>query len=184
MNKQALYEWMHTNVEVYGNKGHGKGYEYLCNPYESICDVGGGFTTFALDTKCPYKTVTDISIIPMETQNKRGVAFWNCAAHQLNFKSDSIDIVTCFDVLEHIEPQFLDMSIANIFRIAKYKVLISVGYNETTKTINGEVYKLHEIVESFKWWKDKISQYGKIISENKERKSFFFECETLIKIKE
>ena len=167
MDKRQLYEWMHKHQPDYGNANHGKGSERWCKGFASVLDVGGGFTSFACDLGIERAAVVDISELPRQTQEARGVEFRRCAAHELPFADSAFELVTAFDVLEHVEPELLDASIASIFRVASRRVIISVGTRETHKVIDGLSYKLHETVESKAWWLRKLSKFGEILRADK-----------------
>lgn len=48
-------------------------------------------------------------------------------AHQLPFSDQEFDMVSSFDVLEHLIEQDVDQSIAEIFRVAGHRVLVSAA---------------------------------------------------------
>ncbi len=68
------------------------------------------------------------------------------------------DFVVCIDVLEHIEPDYLDTVLEDLARCT-----LGVGYLVicTTKSIKTlpDGRNTHLIVQDEVWWRDKISQY-------------------------
>lgn len=63
----------------------------------------------------------------------------------------NFDMITCTDVLEHIEPEFLDETINYIYQHIK-----KIGFF----VINFRPERMHLIVESSAWWIGKISQWN------------------------
>jgi len=68
------------------------------------------------------------------------------------------DLVVCVDVLEHIEPEYLDSVLKDIKRC-----ILKVGYlvifaKPATKTLP-DGRNTHLIVEGKEWWKKRLSQY-------------------------
>jgi len=69
---------------------------------------------------------------------------------------DPADIVACFDVLEHIEPECIDDVIDHMFSKAKMGVILIVATRKAKKFYsNGE--NAHLIVEDVYWWLNMLS---------------------------
>jgi 2-polyprenyl-3-methyl-5-hydroxy-6-metoxy-1,4-benzoquinol methylase len=72
---------------------------------------------------------------------------------------DNVDLVVCTDVIEHVEPEFLDEVLAHIKRISKAAFIV-IACRKGNKTLP-DGRPAHLIVESPDWWKKKMQQHGK-----------------------
>jgi len=69
------------------------------------------------------------------------------------------DLVTCCDVLEHIEPERLDRVLAHIRSLARKAVFFVVATRPANKLLpNGE--NAHLIIESAEWWEARVLTAG------------------------
>jgi hypothetical protein len=69
------------------------------------------------------------------------------------------DMVTCCDVLEHIEPDKLDTVLRHIRLLARKVVFLVIATRPANKLLpNGQ--NAHLIIESKDWWSDRIAQAG------------------------
>lgn len=81
----------------------------------------------------------------------------------LNMPKNEFDLVTCYDVLEHMkDKEALNRAIDNIWNMANKYVLISVP---TLGDPNLDLDKTHCIRESILWWKNQLAEKGFIIEE-------------------
>jgi len=78
--------------------------------------------------------------------------------HDLRFKDNSRDLVTCLDVLEHILPEDTDKAISELTRVSSNIVFVSVN-NQPSKTPGGD---LHINKRPYQEWRDLLSQYGTV----------------------
>lgn len=70
-------------------------------------------------------------------------------------KTDQYDLVTCTDVLEHIEPDKLDNVLKHLFQIA-YKGAFLVIANRLSNKIMKDGRNSHLIIEPDVWWINRI----------------------------
>jgi len=70
----------------------------------------------------------------------------------------TFDLVTCTDVLEHIEPEFLSNTLHHLFSYA-YKALYIVVARKLSNKQLGDGRNTHLIVQDHKEWKKLIKQY-------------------------
>jgi len=69
------------------------------------------------------------------------------------------DIVACFDVLEHIEPEYLDAVLSHISDLArKAAILVIATHPDRSKNLP-DGSNPHRIVESPEWWVAKLGEY-------------------------
>jgi len=62
------------------------------------------------------------------------------------------DVVTCFEVIEHIEPEYTDILLNNITQLSDVLVISICCYGPTTK--------VHPNVKTFPFWEEKFKQLG------------------------
>lgn len=73
--------------------------------------------------------------------------------------ANTFDFVYCCDVLEHIPPQFTMLSIANLLRVSRYGLFLSISLVPDNFGIwVGE--QLHNTVQPFTWWRDSLRELG------------------------
>jgi len=68
------------------------------------------------------------------------------------------DLVTVIDVLEHIEPKYLDITLDDIARCTKLVAFFIVYPNASVKTLP-DGRNTHLIQEDRQWWTKKLSEY-------------------------
>jgi len=72
--------------------------------------------------------------------------------------SGSFDLVTCTDVLEHIEPEYLHNVLHHLFSYVRKALYIIIARKLSNKQL-GDGRNTHLIVQSHKEWKKLIKQY-------------------------
>lgn len=151
------YLWIYgeSGSRSYGKRNHGRGaYDLIldANP-ASLLDVGcgkghlvewakeRGIVAVGLDFASGYGVQADLLNMP--------------------FEDNSFSIVTSFDVLEHIEPENLRQALNEMYRVAKFGWILSIGYGPSRiKTPDGFM-QLHMITTKDKsWWAKIIAEYG------------------------
>ncbi len=68
------------------------------------------------------------------------------------------DLVTCTDVLEHVEPDKLDAVLSHIFELARVAAYIAI-FNGPAKAVLPDGRNAHLIIESPHWWMERLSHY-------------------------
>ena len=71
---------------------------------------------------------------------------------------EEFDLLTCLDVMEHIEKKYVNNIIQNFSRISNYAVLSIANHSDI---LNG--VELHLIQEDMSFWKPLLENYFKII---------------------
>lgn len=76
-------------------------------------------------------------------------------------EDNSYDVVTCFEVLEHIPEQYVDKVISELYRVAKKYVVVIVAVKGWPNPPSDEVDLdvTHHTMKSIDWWNDKFSKY-------------------------
>lgn len=86
------------------------------------------------------------------------------------------DIVVCTDVLEHIEPEFIDNVIANLRRLTKLVGFFTVSIDKATKTLP-DGRNAHLIIEEPIWWLNKIYHHFDVLNFVRQQ------CEIILLVK-
>lgn len=81
------------------------------------------------------------------------------AAQQLHDEDNSFDLVTCFDVLEHIPEKDVPQVLSEMLRVSKQWLIIRV----VTKELPNDVDANHAIIREKDWWIEKIKEAGGIV---------------------
>lgn len=161
MHERDIYEYIYNNPNRYGGYGksnHGKdSYKIIdkkISNVRSILDVGCGFNDFlkkyndsgidyfkliGADIACPgADIISDIVNLP--------------------FSNKVFDLVTSFDVLEHIDPSRIKKSLAELSRVSK-KFIFSISYVPAKINVPF-VPNIHKTIWEEKKWTDIIGEYA------------------------
>ena len=154
------------NSPIYGRTGHGNGAIELAEGCSSVLDIGAGYTDYAAAVRDQFHmeraVVTDISSAPYYEQSSRGVTFIESSIPPLPFEEDEFELVTAFDVLEHIPSDDLDDAIWEMFRVASRRVIVSVGVGSSKHEVDGENVELHETIKPLDWWMAKLTLFAPV----------------------
>jgi hypothetical protein len=74
------------------------------------------------------------------------------------------DLVTAFDVMEHLLPSCIHHALREMKRISN-SFIFKIDYHQSIKIVMGST--LHPTVKPKKWWKEQISEYCSSIDESK-----------------
>jgi hypothetical protein len=86
------------------------------------------------------------------------------------------DIVTCFDVLEHVEEQCVENTLKYIAAKARYVAVFSVALEEAGKTLP-DGRNAHITLRSAQWWHKKVSQYFVVVEAVVDENSVYLACQ-------
>lgn len=97
-----------------------------------------------------------------------GIDFVNPAAdipasmHAVPLASDIADVVTSFDALEHLLPDDVDSTLAEMQRISRPSghFMFSICTKPSRILVDGE--NLHPTVQPLEWWLDCIARVGRV----------------------
>ena len=160
------YLWIYgSGNRSYGKRNHGfNAYDIILsmNP-KTLLDVGCGKGLLV-----EWAKKQGVEAIGLDFASGYGVQ-----ADLLNmpFEDNAFDIVTAFDVLEHLRPEDLTKGLDEISRVARKWMLFSIGYGPSKiKTPDG-CMSLHPISTRDKsWWTPILSDYGEISYRGKTRR--------------
>lgn len=94
------------------------------------------------------------------------------AIHEYSDLPGQADLVVCTDVLEHIEPEFLENVLAHLaFLTQKVAYIVIATRYDRSKTLP-DGSNPHKIVESADWWREKIP-FDVVEEEIKEGEVYF-----------
>ncbi|HET6941100.1 MAG TPA: hypothetical protein VFH89_02950 [Sphingomicrobium sp.] len=82
------------------------------------------------------------------------------------------ELVTCIDVLEHIEPKLLDAVISDIASISRKLAFLTIHTGPAKKTLS-DGRNAHLIQESTSWWLAQFEPYFDVLHVQQVRKGFF-----------
>lgn len=87
-------------------------------------------------------------------------------------KPTPADIVICTDVLEHVEPEYIDAVLDHLKSLTRRTGLFSVATRPAMKTLS-DGRNAHLIVKPLSWWIDKLeSRFNLAMIQNVENKVF------------
>ena len=139
----------------YGHVNPGRHYMSLLLQCESVLDVGCGHNRLALTLR-----KSGVSAC--------GVDFASPAADviadmlHLPFFDKQWDMVTAFDVLEHLRPEQVQPGIMELRRVSR-RFLFKISYRASAMTVNGQ--NLHPTVHDQAWWKSRLYRLAKFDDE-------------------
>ena len=165
--KRAIeYEkYVHLNgVEKYGRANHGEGSYSLLRELKisSLLDVGtanGSYPRFVRDNICEDVVGVDFAIKPRIDTS--GITFLNAPAHQLPLWDNSFDILTSFDMLEHLVTEEVDEVLSEFKRVAKKYLLFTVSH-QSSKFRRDTIGELHATKRPPEWWLAKFEKLEKV----------------------
>jgi hypothetical protein len=73
------------------------------------------------------------------------------------------DLVCCIDVLEHIEPEYLDAVLRHLASLTKKCAFLTVHTGPAKKTLS-DGRNAHLIVEPISWWTSSLARYFEIVT--------------------
>jgi ubiquinone/menaquinone biosynthesis C-methylase UbiE len=158
-------ELFNANYNEYG--GSEKSIEYSIdfikkNNVKTLIDISTGTGTFP---KFVSKEITDINITCTDL-NK-----FNDLNHEFisvdlsknedleKIKTNGYELLTCLDVLEHLDKSFIDNVLKNFARISKNVILTIANHSDIQNGI-----ELHTIIENMDYWKPVIENYFDIVN--------------------
>lgn len=148
------YRWMYDN-DSYMPDGLKTAME--CLPYLeplmpcSVLDVGGGRGDFI--EWCRGRGCRGV-------HNEDPAFGGDRLPYLIDIHDKSFDLVTCFDVLEHIPTRDVGMSLTTLETIATRHVCLSICWDEEWRgTEGGELVNVHLTLEGPDWWDEQIRTY-------------------------
>jgi uncharacterized Rossmann fold enzyme len=143
---RAMNEQLHSSNLAYGVGGsrHAKVVLKLCEALKSQCVLDYGCGKGYLAKELPFPIWEYDPAVPGKQEAPRPA-----------------DIVTCTDVLEHIEPELIDFVIDDIRRVTLKVAYLVIHTGPAGKTLP-DGRNTHLIQKPRAWWEEKLSGYFKI----------------------
>ena len=148
----------------YGGFNHAKAhYEFLKETFNTsyslkIADLGCGVGKFPLWIKDNFPQHIVIGIEPVFLPNSSDypqVSWIN--GDSTNIPLEHVDILTSFDVMEHIHPDEIEKSLKEIARVTDHYICKICTKPSKSKGVDGE--DLHPTVKPLIWWEDQLLRY-------------------------
>lgn len=142
---------LHKKNNLFGAKGFKKGaeiYEHFIKKYTvtSCLDYGCGKGTLGMFLSSNYG----------HTVHMYDPCYEQFNTHPVDMKFDG---VICSDVLEHIEPEFLDNVLKDIFDLGSRVYYLAIGLCPSNKNLS-DGRNAHLIIEDSKWWRERLERVG------------------------
>ena len=166
--EQAFYAQIYSDQVNFPNYGHtNHGDKWLIDILElnpaSWLDIGCGHNTLIKHIKLYLDDAWGVDFAcPSADQN--------CDMLDLPFADNRWDIVSAFDVMEHLLPEQIDTGLSEMARVGK-RFVFTISYYKALTEINGK--NAHPTVWSAEKWIAKIEQYGTIDDMSQTDKGFF-----------
>lgn len=134
----------------YGHSNHGQHAIHLLAGVRSLIDVGCGHNQFA--QACKGRGIRAIGVdFACPSADIVG------PAHRLPFRAGRFDMVTAFDMLEHLRPDDVATVLREFARVSR-RYIFSISYRPSRHTVHGET--LHPCVRPEAWWVARIAEAG------------------------
>ncbi len=140
----------------YGHSNHGAKAVGIIERWkpDSLLDVGCGFNEFVKGIR---ETMPELRAMGVDFACPGADRI--AEAKSLPFTDKEFDVLTAFDVLEHIAPEDVDCVIEEFARVSK-RFILSISHAPSKNTWRGE--NLHPTVRSEKWWIKRLAIAGAI----------------------
>lgn len=177
MNIQEIYDRDYFENGIASKKSNYKDYSWerlgsyfqaaarhiaRCFNPQATLDVGAakGFLVYALGEIGVDACGIDVSEYAVQNAKAKDKVQIG-EARDIGFPDDSFDIVTAFDVLEHIPENEVAKVCSELLRVTKKYVIVRVP----TKAEKGDMDAYYETIKPKEWWEEQFAaQGGKIIS--------------------
>jgi len=147
-----LNKVLHDAEEYYGETGRNfaDNVRLLCrdNKYSSLLDYGAG--KGALKRKLE------------EIGADLDVREYDPAMPGMDALPEPADVVACFDVMEHVEPDFIDNLLTHIRDLADKCAVFTISDRKSGQTLE-DGRNAHLTIEGHDWRSERLSPYFKII---------------------
>ena len=168
IKEHEKYMWLKENSKEYGSSFHGeKITDYILTKKDEIgviADVGTGrgeFSKWAADNLCNDVYGFDFAFEPYEKNLDEKITYKNCFAHELPLTDKQVDMLTAFDMLEHLVEEDVENVFREFERVTKKYFIFSIATFDST-SYRDQVGTLHPTVKNLDWWHNKLSEFGDI----------------------
>lgn len=166
MNQQELDKYQKIKEQRgsgYGGFNHAKShYDFLKTVFSpnkamTIADLGCGVGKFPkwIAETFPQHYVIGIDPVFVETGKEDGVLF--IKGDSTHIPIAKVDVLTSFDVMEHICEEDLEKSLQEIARVTDFYIAKICTRKSKAQGTEGE--DLHPTVQSIEWWMEQLGRY-------------------------
>lgn len=153
------YLWIYgkSGSRSYGKRNHGyNAYSLVLDlAPKTLLDVGCGKGNFV-----EWAKVQGIKAEGMDFASNYGV---QADLLDMPFEDRSFEMITAFDVLEHLRPETLKKGLDEMYRVASRWWVLSIGYGPSKIRTPEGYLQLHPIATRDKsWWLPVLSEYAEI----------------------
>lgn len=141
---------LHAHPRGYGGKGH----LWASDVAEIVWRVGA---TSVLDYGCGQGSL--VRALRGVVSPSVRLSEYDPAIDGKNGVPTFADLVTCTDVLEHVEPDKLDRVLAHLKLLARKAVFVVIALRPSNKTLD-DGRNAHLIIESADWWTAQLTGAG------------------------
>ncbi|MGI9306997.1 MAG: methyltransferase domain-containing protein [Gammaproteobacteria bacterium] len=153
-------EYLEQNRQLHCIPTYGAGGAQYIGTIKDICLSFGLYDV--LDYGCGkgcLKQLLDAMPYEIVTHNYDPVTFPD--------KPDPASLVVCTDVLEHVEPEYLDAVLGDIHRLARVAAFLVVATRPARKTLP-DGRNAHLIQQPSDWWLSRLNYRTTVLSSEKE----------------
>ncbi|NBW22414.1 MAG: methyltransferase domain-containing protein [Caulobacteraceae bacterium] len=145
-----------VNFSQYGHACHGARAVPIIARWQPkrVIDVGCGHNEFAQRLR---QALPDTSVIGADFACTSADLI--CWAHEIPGPDKSFDVVTAFDVLEHLPPEDVDRTLTELARISE-RFCVSISYVDSKNRWQGQT--LHPTVRPEGWWIQRLMRAGAV----------------------
>jgi len=161
------YLWIYneSGSKSYGKTDHGYNAHQIVLDLEpgSLLDVGCGKGKFV-----EWAKGQGIRAVGLDFASGYGI---DADILKMPLDDNSFDVVTAFDVLEHLRSEDLVDGLEEMYRVARRFWVLSIGYGPSRIKSPDGFIPLHPISTRDKsWWTPVLSDYGELRYEGQTRK--------------
>ena len=141
---KTMNRLLHEKKPTYGAGGHQylSDISYYLRPGVSVLDYGCGKGTFKQAVGSQARVYEYDPALDKDERRE-------------------VDIVYCVDVMEHIEPEYLDEVLADIASYAKNLIFLAICCRPAKKSLP-DGRNAHLIVKEPSWWLDKVREHMRV----------------------
>jgi len=158
MNPERVkYEAIYSNNAIpgYGSSCHGQQFIDQLSHCKSLIDVGCGDNALVKQLR---KLNQDGEYIGIDFACTDADIVADVVDGLRHIDSKHYDMLTAFDVMEHMRPGQLHAAISTMQRISK-QFMMTISFRESLHTVNGQ--PLHMTVQPDIWWMHALDGYAK-----------------------
>lgn len=143
-----------SGFENYGHSNEGRNSYGIVEQLSptSIVDVGCGYNEFCLHFRPKINKCIGVDFVCPSADVISD-------ASKLPFSDKEFDLLTAFDVLEHIRIEEIDLVLSEFKRVSN-KYIFSICYRDSVYKVFGET--LHPTIKPKEWWVEKIKNLGTV----------------------